>query len=91
MDWTNIIYFILTAMKSFIVEYLQAHDFEFERLIGENEVWRNCKQVMVIHPTNGIKLIYRIDMFNEHYDESVIDGDVARLEYQQKMTKHSKL
>ena len=71
----------------FIVEYLQSHDFEFERKIGENEVWRNSKQILVIHPITGIKLIYRIDMFGEHYPESVIDVDVARLEYQNKINK----
>jgi hypothetical protein len=69
----------------FIVEYLQSHDFEFERKIGENEVWRNKKQILVIHPITGVKLIYRLDMFNEHYDESVIDSDVARLDYQTKI------
>ena len=91
MDWTHSIHFIPIKMKAnFIVDYLQDHGFDFERNIGENEVWRNCKQIMVIHPTEGLKLIYRMDLFNDHYTEAVIEGDIEIFDLN-KLKKKSQL
>ena len=72
---------------NWIVEFLQDHDFEYERNVGKNEVWRNQKQIMIIHPADGLKLIYHLEMFNEHYTESVIEGDIERYDYAQSFKK----
>lgn len=59
-----------------ISEFLVSNNYVFERNIGKNEVWRNNVNLIVVHPTTGIKLIYRLSFFNEHYTESVIEGDL---------------
>ena len=46
---------------NWIVEFLQTHNYEFERKIGfdqESEVWRNKVNILVIHPQVGIQLMY---------------------------------
>lgn len=66
----------MVMKTNWIAEFLASHDYEFERNIGENEVWRNKLNLIVVHPTSGIKLMYRLDLFNEDYTESVIEGDL---------------
>jgi hypothetical protein len=68
---------------NWIVEFLNENDFEFQGLIGDNEVWRNNKQIFIIHPNTGIKLIYHLDMFDEHYTEDVIVGDIRNYDARQ--------
>jgi hypothetical protein len=63
-----------------IVEFLNDHDFEYERNIGESEVWRNNSTIMVIHPDKGIQLIYKIELFTEDYTEDVIELDLKNHE-----------
>lgn len=63
---------------NWLVNWLQANDYEYERNIGENEVWRNKIKLLVIHPDIGVKLIYRLSMFNESYTESVIESDLKQ-------------
>ena len=62
--------------QNWISEFLQSHDYEYERSIGDNEVWRNNVNLIVVHPTTGIKLMYRLDLFNADYTESVIELDL---------------
>ena len=65
---------------NWIVEFLGSHDFEYERNIGESEVWRNNSNLMVIHPDKGIQLIYKLCMFTADYTEAVIEGDLINQE-----------
>lgn len=59
-----------------IVEFLQYHNFVYERSIGESEVWRNNFSIMVIAPKVGIQLIYKLCMFTADYTEAVIEQDL---------------
>lgn len=59
-----------------IAQFLQDHDFEYERNIGESEVWRNNSNIMVIHPDRGVQLIYKLSMFTAEYTEAVIEADL---------------
>lgn len=65
---------------NWIAEFLQDHDFEYEKNIGESEVWRNNTNIMVIHPDKGIQLIYKLSMFTVNYTESAIEKDLKALE-----------
>lgn len=66
----------MIPFKSWLVEFLQDHDFEYERNIGESEVWRNNFSIMVIAPKVGIQLIYKLSMFTADYTKAVIEEDL---------------
>lgn len=66
----------MIPFKSWLVEFLQDHDFEYERSIGESEVWRNNFSIMVIAPKVGIQLIYKLSQFTADYTEAVIEEDL---------------
>lgn len=65
---------------NWITEYLQCHDYDYERNVRDYEIWRNNVNIIVIHPIRGIVLMYRIDMFDEHYNESTIEKDIKTWE-----------
>lgn len=62
--------------QDWLFNYLNDNKFNYERNIGESEVWRNSKYIYVVHPEKGIQLIYHLDLFNENYTESVIEIDL---------------
>lgn len=62
---------------NWIVEYLNIHDYNYQRNHKDYEIWFNNLNLIVIHPEKGVILMYRLSINDiSHIDKDIEDWEI---------------